>query len=69
MYNGLITSLSLYPIKHLNDFFKPYGSSLVTNILLTPMSSTLITFFCKNHVFYFFFATKIHVPSTHFYTG
>ena len=43
MHNGLTTSLSLYPIKYLNDFFVPYGSSLKTNILLTSMSSILIT--------------------------
>ena len=46
MHNGLIiTSLSLYPIKYLNKFFEPYGSSLETNILLTSMSSILITYF------------------------
>ena len=45
MHNGLITSSSLYPIKHLNEFFKPYGSSLETNISSTSMSSILITFF------------------------
>ena len=32
--NGLIISLSLYPIKYLNELFVPYGSSLETNILL-----------------------------------
>ena len=44
MHNGLIKSLSLYPIKYLNEFFVPYGSSLETNILLASMSSILITF-------------------------
>ena len=38
-HNGLITSLSLYPIKYLNEFFVPYGSFLETNILLTSISS------------------------------
>ena len=41
MHNGLTTSLSLYPIKYLNEFFVPYGSSLETNILLTSISSIL----------------------------
>ena len=41
--NGLIISLSLYPIKYLNELFVPYGSSLETNILLTLMSSILVT--------------------------
>ena len=43
-HNGLITSLSLYPIKFFNEFFVPYGSSLKTNILLIPISSILTTF-------------------------
>ena len=43
MHNGLITSLSLYPIKYLNEFFVPYGSPLGTNILLTSMPSILAT--------------------------
>ena len=41
--NGLIISLSLYPIKYLNELFVPYGSSLETNILLALMSSILVT--------------------------
>ena len=44
MHNGLITSLSLYPIEYLNELFVPCGSSLESNILLTPMSSILVTF-------------------------
>ena len=44
MHNGLITSLSLYPIKYLNKFFVPYGSSLETNIFLASMSSILVNF-------------------------
>ena len=39
IHNGLITSLTLYPIKYLNEFLLPYGSFLETNILLTLMSS------------------------------
>ena len=35
MHNDLITSSSFYPTKYLNEFFKPYGSSLETNTLLT----------------------------------
>ena len=55
MHNGLITSLSLYPIKYLNEFFVPYGSSLETNILLKSMPSILITFcFRKSHFFLLF---------------
>ena len=34
MHNGLMTSLSLYPIHYLNDFHVPHGSILETNILL-----------------------------------
>ena len=44
MHNGLVISSSLYLIKHLNEFFEPYDSSLETNILLTSMSSILIIF-------------------------
>ena len=44
MHNGLITKLSLYPIKYSNEIFVPYSSSLETNILLTSMSSILATF-------------------------
>ena len=44
MDNGLITSLSLHPIKYLNELFVLYGSSLETNILLTSMSSILALF-------------------------
>ena len=44
MHNGLITSLSLYRIKYLKEFFVPYGSSLETNISLTSVESILVTF-------------------------
>ena len=38
MDNGLIISLPLYPIKYMNEFFVPYGSSLETNIFLKPIN-------------------------------
>ena len=38
MDNGLIISLPFYPIKNLNEFFVPYGSSLETNIFLKPIN-------------------------------
>ena len=44
MHNGLIISLSMYPIKYLREFFVPYGSILETNVLLTSMSSILFIF-------------------------
>ena len=44
-YNGLITPLSLYPIKYLNELCLPYCSVLETNILLTSISSILNIFF------------------------
>ena len=65
MHNGLITSLSLYLIKYLNEFFAPYGSSLETNILLTSMSSILVTF--VEVTFFYFLVSKIYVLSTHSY--
>ena len=45
MHNGLIISLSLYPIKHLTEFLLPYGSFLETNILLTSMFSIVFVLF------------------------
>ena len=47
MHNGLITSLSLYPINYLNEFFVPYDSSLETNISLTSMSIGYFFVFIK----------------------
>ena len=41
MHNGPITSLSVYLIKYLKEFFEPYDSSLETNILVTSMLSIL----------------------------
>ena len=43
-YNGLITSLSLYPIKYLNELYSPCFSFLETNILLTSISFILDIF-------------------------
>ena len=45
MRKDLMSSLSLYPIKYLIDFFEPYGSSLETNILLTSKFICLKGFF------------------------
>ena len=53
MHNGLIASLSLYPIKYLNEFFVPYDSSLETNISLTSMSIGYFFVFIKVTFFYF----------------
>ena len=61
MYNGLITSLSLYPIKYLNEFFVPYDSSLETNILSTSMPSIFVTFCFYKSLFLIFFISKIYV--------
>ena len=59
MHNGLITSLLLYPIKYLNEFFVPHGSSLETNILLTSVSSILVTFlFLSKSLFLIFLSLK-----------
>ena len=43
-YNGLITPLSLYPIKYLNELCLPYVSFLETNISLALISSMLNIF-------------------------
>ena len=54
MHNGLIIiSLSLYPIKYLNEFFVPYDSSLAINILLALMSSILVTFLFYESLLFF----------------
>ena len=66
MHNGLMTSLSLSPIKCLNEFFEPYGSSLGTNISLTSMSSYFLVFL--KIPFFHFFVSEIHVLSIHSYT-
>ena len=41
MYNGLIISLSLYPVKYLNEVLLPHGSFLESNLLLTSIPSIL----------------------------
>ena len=52
MHKGLMTSLSLYPMKHLVDLFVPYGSFLETKVLLASMSSMLNSFFfCRKRFF------------------
>ena len=43
-YNGLITLLSLYPIKNLDELYLPNCSFLETNILLASISSVLNIF-------------------------
>ena len=58
MHNGRITSLLLYPIKYLNEFFVPYGSSLKTDILSKSMSSILIIFFYAKVIFFIFLFPK-----------
>ena len=62
-----MASLSLYPIKYLNEFFAPYGSSLETNILSTSMSSILVTFLFLQKSLFYFFVSKVYVLSTHSY--
>ena len=66
----VIISLSLYPIKHLNELFLPYCSFSKTNIWLTSILFVLNIFF----VFVFIEATyfdssviKIYAISTHSY--
>ena len=53
MHGGLITSLSLYPIIYLNEFFVPCDSSLKTNILLTSVSYILVAFLFLMKVTFF----------------
>ena len=66
MHIGLITSLSLYPIKYLNEFFIPYGSSQETNILLTSILSISLTFLLLHYsLLLIFFVIKIYTLSTH----
>ena len=69
MHNGLIASLSMYLIKYLNEFFVPCGSSLESNILLTPMSTILVTFlFLVKFAFFDFLVSEIYDLATHSYT-
>ena len=68
-YNGLITLLSLYPIKYLNELCLPYCSFLKTNILLTSISFMLNIFFIfiVKVAFFDVFTIKIYVLSVHSY--
>ena len=43
-HDGLITRLSLYPIKYLDELYLPYCSFLETNILLASIPSILNIF-------------------------
>ena len=63
-----MTSLSLYPIKYLNELYLAYVSFLETNILLRSISSILniLCFFCKSH-FFDFFIVKIYANFAHSY--
>ena len=67
-YNGLITLLSLYPIKYLNELCLPYCSFLETNLLLTSISSILniFCFYFKSR-FFDIFIIKVYVLSIHSY--
>ena len=64
MHKGLMSSLSLYLVKHLNELFAPYGSFFETNIL-----STSIAFILTASTFFYFFIVEIYVAPTHSYTG
>ena len=68
-YNRLITLLSLYPRKYLNELYSPYYSFLGTNILLTSISSIFIIFFVfvVEITFLDIFIVKIYALSVHSY--
>ena len=55
-YNGLITLLSLYPIKYLNELCLLYCSFLETNILLTShhLYQIFLCFCCRSRSFLYF---------------
>ena len=64
-----MSSLSLYPIKNLNDLFVPYGSFFESNILLASMSYILKYLFCFYKIYFcYLFVSKIYVLCTHSYT-
>ena len=65
MHKGLMTSLSLYPMKHLVDLFVPYGSFLETKVLLASMSSMLNSFFFVENAFFYLFVAEIYGLPTH----
>ena len=64
-----MTPSSLYPMKHLSEFFVPNGSFFETSILLTSMSHILdnFLFFVKITVVDLF-VVENYVLSTHSYT-
>ena len=61
-----MSSLSLYPIKYLNEPYLRYGSFLETKILLTLMSSIFNSFFIEI-VFIDHFVVENYVRLTHSY--
>ena len=65
--NGLITSLSLYPIKYINELSLPYCSFLETNILLKSISSAVNIFFIFVKFSFFLFKLNLCFFSVHFY--
>ena len=65
IHNGLITSLSLYPIKYLNEFLLPYDSFLETNIIYVNVFNVIYLFVFVEAAFLDFFVNKIYVLSTH----
>lgn len=69
MHNGLISSLSSYPMNYLNDPFLPYDSFLDITILL--ISTLLISssfLFLLNVLFIDVFITKNWILLAHCYT-
>ena len=61
-HNGLIISLSLYPVMYLSELYLPYHSFLETNILLTSISSIwniCFIFICQSLFFFSVFVSII----------
>ena len=67
MHVGLISLLSVYPIKYLIAFFVPYDSFSETNILFTSMSSIEKFFIFIKITFFDLFIVKIYALSAHSY--
>ena len=69
-YNGLMTLLSLYPIKYLNELCLPYCSFLETNILLMSISSILIFFgfYCRSRFLKYFYYQNLCCFCSFLYT-
>ena len=65
--NDLITSLSLYPIKYLNELYLPYFSFLETSILLTSILFILNIFFVfvLKVAYFYFFVVEVYVIFIH----